>query len=187
MARRILVLVVGVLITLLVVGFVLPGEVVVERSIDVARTPAEVFAHVNRFRAWSTWEPWGRRDPSVEYSYEGPEAGVGAIARWTSKSTGDAELRITGVETNRRIELAMVFNRGQVRATGTFEFEIVDGGTRVTWRDRLTLGRSPLARWMGLFMDGMVGADKECGLAALKDVAEGHPTRPPDHSSSDGS
>jgi len=34
------------------------------------------------------------------------------------------------------------------------------------------LGRSPLNRWFGLFMDKLVGPDFEAGLANLKRLSE---------------
>ena len=34
------------------------------------------------------------------------------------------------------------------------------------------LGRSPINRWFGLFMDRLVGPDFEAGLANLKRISE---------------
>ena len=46
------------------------------------------------------------------------------------------------------------------------------GGTQVTWTMNGDMGANPLYRWMGLFMDKMVGPDFDAGLANLKALAE---------------
>ena len=52
-------------------------------------------------------------------------------------------------------------------------FDRVDGkATRVTWTMNGDMGGNPVYRWMGLFMDKMVGPDFDAGLANLKALAE---------------
>jgi len=41
------------------------------------------------------------------------------------------------------------------------------------WNFRTDLGMNPIARWMGLGMEGWVGGDYEKGLATLKAQIEG--------------
>ena len=43
----------------------------------------------------------------------------------------------------------------------------------MTWGFESDLGMNPMARWMGLMMDSLVGGDYEQGLANLKDLVEG--------------
>ena len=44
--------------------------------------------------------------------------------------------------------------------------------TRATWSFDMDVGMNPLMRWMGLIIDGPIGADYERGLARLKELAE---------------
>ncbi|MFX7894998.1 SRPBCC family protein, partial [Acinetobacter baumannii] len=57
-------------------------------------------------------------------------------------------------------------------STGEFRLTPRDGGTKVSWSMDGDMGRNPLNRWMGLFMDRMVGPDFDAGLANLKALAE---------------
>jgi uncharacterized protein YndB with AHSA1/START domain len=170
--RRLLAGVITTLILVVLAGFLLPSEVTVEREIIIAAPPAQVFELVNNLQHWADWEPWGERDPTIEYSYGDIRVGVGGIQRWTSSNSGDGVLKITASTAPSRIEMDMSFNSGQYEAVGIFLFTPVDGGTRVVWRDEMDMGAGPVARWFGLFMDGMVGPDFETGLANLKAVAE---------------
>jgi hypothetical protein len=56
--------------------------------------------------------------------------------------------------------------------SGEFTIEAKDGGSYVTWSMHGDVGRNPLNRWMGLFMDKLVGPDFEAGLKGLKAQAE---------------
>jgi hypothetical protein len=46
-------------------------------------------------------------------------------------------------------------------------------GTRVTWGLDSDMGNNPIGRWMGLMLDGFVGADYERGLEQLRQTVEG--------------
>ena len=90
---RILKLAALILLALVVVvigiGALLPKDFAVERSIEINASPEVVFDEVNSLRKWSAWSPWLARDPSIENTYSGPEAGVGATVVWTSEEAGD--------------------------------------------------------------------------------------------------
>ena len=75
---------------LLVVVFVvlalfLPDTAHVERSIFVKAPPEAVFDLVDDFESFNRWSPWAQKDPDTQYSFTGPEQGVGAMMRWHSE------------------------------------------------------------------------------------------------------
>ena len=58
-------------------------------------------------------------------------------------------------------------------ATGTLAVAPAEGGAvRVTSAMDGDLGLNPMGRWMGLFMDKLIGPDFEAGLVKMKRVAE---------------
>jgi ribosome-associated toxin RatA of RatAB toxin-antitoxin module len=174
---RIVKLAVLILLALVVVvvgvGAFLPKDFAVERSIEISASPEAVFDEVNSLRKWDAWSPWIARDPSIENTYSGPEAGVGATVTWTSEKSGEGKQTITLSERPTRIETTLDFrDMGQPNATWTFEPS--GEGVEVTWGLTGTTS-GVLGGYFARMMDDWVGADYEDGLARLKDVAEALP------------
>lgn len=157
-------------------GFLLPSSTHVERSVVVARPPAEMFATLNSWKRFNAWSPWHARDPKTVYTYEGPESGVGASMAWASEQSDVGKGRQTIVESvpDRRIVSKLQFE-GQGDATAVFALAPEGAGTRVTWGFDVDHGHNLVSRWFGLLFDRMVGPDYETGLAKLKAVAEAAP------------
>jgi hypothetical protein len=57
-------------------------------------------------------------------------------------------------------------------STGVLKLEPDADGTLVTWTNEGEMNRNPLNRFMGLFMDRLVGPDFEAGLQQLKRQVE---------------
>jgi len=155
------------------VGFALPGEYRVARSVVVEAPPEAVFPLVNDLNQWSSWTIWSARDPAMKIDIAGGGEGEGASQSWHSESQGSGELTITRSVVNESITYSLHFPEFDSRSTGRIVLEPVTGGTRVTWSDEGDLGSNPMMRWFGLFMDSMIGGDFEAGLARLKAHVEG--------------
>jgi len=171
---RALKLIVGFLvaITLLVlgIGLFLPRDYRVERSIEIDAAPEVVVEEVNRLRDWDDWSPWLASDPTIENTYSGPEAGVGARVEWTSENAGEGTQVITASEKPTRIETHLDFgDMGQ--ADSDWSFEPQGNATLVTWG---MSGNAPgaLGGYFARMMDGWVGPYYEDGLERLKSVVE---------------
>ena len=121
--------------------------------------------------------PSGRRgrstDPSVAFTYTGPIDGVGQTVNWSSKDpkVGEGSLTITGLETDRRVDLSITFGDKGL-ADARLELAPNGAGTKVTGVFDSDLGFNPISRYLGTMMDGMVGPEFERSLARLKDAAE---------------
>lgn len=155
-------------------GFLLPASTHLERSVAIARPPADVHAMLDSFRRFNEWSPWAEADPNARYRHSGPERGVGAKLSWTgdpnSVGTGSQEI----IESRPgRVVTALDFGQmGQARATFTIVPE--GAGSRVTWA--FDTDHAGIAdRWFGLLLERMVGGDYEKGLAKLKAVMEAEP------------
>ncbi|MGB8331898.1 MAG: SRPBCC family protein [Polyangiales bacterium] len=171
---KLIVLVLLALAVLVVgIGAFLPKDFHVERSIEIDASPEVVFDLVNSLRKWEAWSPWIARDPSIENTYAGPEAGVEATVTWTSEKSGEGTQTITLSERPTRIET--VLNLGEMGEPSAYwTFEPVGDGVRVTWSLNGTAS-GPLGGYFAKMMDGWVGADYEDGLERLKKVAEALP------------
>jgi hypothetical protein len=173
MFRRILIGVGALVGVLLVVAYLLPRQVHVERSVLVDTTPAVVFPLVDGFRRFNEFSPWAEADPNAKYVYGGPDTGVGARLEWSGdpNTVGSGSQEIVASEPNRLVKSKLDFgDQGVAEATWSLAPE--DAGTRVTWAFDTDLGMNPMARYFGLFFDGMIGKDYEKGLAKLKTLAE---------------
>lgn len=166
------------------VAFVLPNSAHVERSTTIARPASTVFAVLNSYRRFNEWSPWFGKDPGAHYTISGPVAGVGAKQSWVGdpKTVGSGSQEI--IESKPDTSLTTALDFGDMgKSTAHFLLSPEGKGTRVTW----TLDtQAPLAldgkllwntvgRYIGLFMDRMVGPDYETGLARLKTLVETFP------------
>jgi effector-binding domain-containing protein len=182
--KRLVLFVLVLVVALIGVAFFLPNTAHVERSITIARPPSIVFAVLDSYRRFNDWSPWAAKDPNAHYTITGPVAGVGAKQSWQGdpKTVGSGSQEIVESKPNESVTTALDFgDMGKARAR--FILSSDGKGTRVKW----TLDtQAPLAldgqliwnaigRYMGFFMDGMVGPDYETGLAKLKTLVETFP------------
>jgi hypothetical protein len=172
MFRKILYAVFAIIAVLVVVGFVLPRQVHVERSIVVDRPPPAVFPYANSLRRFNEWSPWADIDPAAKITFDGPDSGVGSRMHWAgNKKVGVGTDTIVESAENRHVGLELDFGP-QGKATSTIELTPTGGGTRVRWTLDMDVGAGPVGRYVGLFMDRIIGPDYERGLAKLKHLAE---------------
>lgn len=173
--KRIGVILLAIIVLLVVISFLLPGKIHVERSAEIKAPAQVVFAQVNNLRNWNLWMPYNKIDPDMKIEYTGPEEGTGAGYSWTSEheSVGNGKLSITESKPNELVVTALDFMENGV-ATGSFKFEPTDAGTKVTWGMDMDMGMNPVGKYFGLFMDQLMGPDFEKGLTDLKKVSESY-------------
>jgi uncharacterized protein YndB with AHSA1/START domain len=153
-------------------GYVLPGETVVQRQIVINATPDKVFAIVGNLKRFNEWSPWAELDPNTVYSFGGPDSGPGQKLSWESANpdVGKGSQTIIDYVENRRITTELDFG-DMGKAMASLELAPVGEGTAVTWGFKAQLN-GIAERWLGLLFDRWIGADYERGLAKLKVVAE---------------
>lgn len=152
-------------ILLLVLGYALPNDYSVQRTVFIAADAEAIHESVVDLRAWPEWTPWNSQlDPTLVYTYEG-EPGVGFRSRWTGESAGKGTLEITSAEPGRGIVYVMKFE-GFPPLDGVIDIQANKGGTTVMWKMSGTLN-PPLGGWLSMTMDGALGADMEKALDGL--------------------
>jgi len=166
-----------IVVVVLVIGFALPDKAHVERSTRIMAPPVTVFGLVNGFRQFERWSPWAGKDPDMKVTRSGPEYGVGAKYEWAGNSAvGTGSQEILTSTANSEVTLDLRFGDSPLPSVATFRISPeTDGNSVLTWSLDIGLGGNPVNRYFGLFIDGIVGADYEIGLARLKALAENLP------------
>jgi carbon monoxide dehydrogenase subunit G len=150
-----------------------PDVLLIQRSISIAAPAERVFALIADFHCWNAWAPQDQQDPSLQRSYGGADAGLGAVCEWHGTgSAGKGRMQITAALAPRSITVTADFEKPFVSHNiNEFTLEPAGAATKVTWTWR---GQQPLPmKMMGVFldMDRQLGAHLERGLKALKAAA----------------
>ncbi len=153
-------------------GLLLSPKFTVLRSVEINAPPAVVYPLVADPRQWQKWSAWNRRDPSMQMSFSGEPSGAGAGWAWLSESQGNGRMAFTAAEPDEKIVYTLFFDDFDSVSSGSFLFESLGNGTRVSWILNGDMGSNPLMHWFALASDKMIGGDFEAGLANLKTVAE---------------
>lgn len=170
--KRILIGLLLFVVVLVAIGFVLPSQFNVSRSITIGAPAEKIYPLIATTKQWKNWTVWNQRDANMKIDYAGPESGVGAKWSWESKSEGSGEMEFTSAEPNKLLGYRLLFRDFNTTSTGTLQLDPDAAGTKVTWSFAGEAGNNPMMRYMGLMMDGMIGKDFDAGLANLKVLAE---------------
>lgn len=147
----------------------------VERSVVIEAPKEKIFPYLNNLRNWYEWTPWNKEvDATLEWSYEGPGEGVGAVAYWEGIDVPLGRVELTMSEPSLGVEYELAL-RGDFNAKGELKMEAAgEFGefTKVIWADWGDIGGSVMGRLMISGLDQTLGPKFERGLANLKDVVE---------------
>lgn len=149
----------------------------VERSTMINADPMKVHAEVDNLKHWKSWSYWDNIDTAMKSSYEGPDAGVGAIHRWESENenVGKGSLTITESEPGKKVITELAFE-GMGTSIGGWTMQDTAGMTKVTAYMDMDISFFARPIMMFMDMDGMLGADFEKSLEGLKKHVESLPT-----------
>ena len=171
--KKILLVVLILAALFVVIAFFLPQKVHVERSANIDAPAKIIFNQVNDLHNWDKWAVWNQIDPEMTVEYINNGIGENSGYTWTSDNSqvGSGKLMINASVPYDSIFTTMDFME-EGSATGYFLFNETDTATMVTWAFDTDLGFNPVARWMGLMFDAMIGKDFEQGLDNLGVVSE---------------
>jgi len=180
MIRRLFGILFALIIALIVIGFLLPTTVEVERSRVVGHSQELVFDVLADLRHFTRWSPWLSRQPGITWRLEGPSRGVGATLVWHETPESPANrLWIVGIERPQRIDLKLEI--GGHEADSWFEVLSEGAGSEVRWGMRIEFGAFDLVgRYVGLMLPGLVGSDYRAGLEQFDEYLSGSPGQVPE-------
>ena len=160
-----------VLVALLIIAFLLPNKIKLERSLVIAAPADSVFNQVNNLQNWIVWNPWQNNDTTIKINYYGPLAGIGATQKWTS-SNGNGKITIM-----ESVPASMVIYELQMEGTSPktamFNFEALNNNsTNIIFNMELVAGYNPIMRYMHVIMKWMMQKDFKNSLANIKQISE---------------
>lgn len=172
--KRFVLLILLLILALIGIGYELPESAHVERSIRIDASPETVFPYVSNFRKFNEWSPWARKDPNMQYTFGGPDQGVGAIMTWHSDDPdiGSGSNLIIQSKPPHHVATRLELGAESTTATSYVDITPVSRGSKVTWGFDTEFGNNLIARYFGLMMDRWVGGDFDEGLKNLKTLVE---------------
>jgi uncharacterized protein YndB with AHSA1/START domain len=166
---------IALIVTVLIIRAALkPDTFHIERSIQIAAPPEQVFAHINDFKSHLQWSAWEKIDPNMQRSMSEQTSGVGATYEWHgNKDIGSGKMTILeSLPPNKVISKIEFFS--PMKATNTVEYRL-EPTTDGTLVKHAMFGRSPFFRniiCLFINVDKMVGDKFEESLLALKAACE---------------
>jgi hypothetical protein len=175
MIKNIALILVAAIAGLLVYASTKPDVFQVRRSTHIKATPDKIQPLIADLHQFNTWNPYNKKDPAMQSSYEGPASGTGSTYRFKgNKDVGSGSVSVTAVQPG-KVEMALDMTEPfACHNIIAFTLQPQGDGTEVTWAMH---GPSHLvSKVMGVIfdMDKMVGRDFEAGLRDLKASAEAH-------------
>jgi Polyketide cyclase / dehydrase and lipid transport len=161
----------------LFLGYVaIQPNVPITRSATLDAPAAAIFPHINDLHKWQAWSPWAKIDPNAKATFEGPEAGVGAVFNWSSANDEVGEGKMTIIESvpNDHVKIQLDFAKPYAgKSVAVLSLKPEADKTNVTWA---MTGDDPgfMVRVICTLMnmDKMVGGMFEKGLASLGEAAK---------------
>lgn len=151
-----------------------PSEFRITRSTIIEAPASIIFAQINDFHKWQDWSPWAKIDPAAITAFEGPEAGKGAIFKWSGNDKiGQGTMTLTESSPDEAVRTQVDFTQ-PFEGTTFSEFQLKPEGNRTTLTWTMSGHNNFIARAICVFMpmEKMLGGEMEMGLVGIKAIAE---------------
>ncbi len=175
MLKKIIYGLVGLLVLLVVIGFLLPGKFEITRTAKI-NAPAEyTFEEVNQLDRWNNWSYWNTLDTSMTVTYGDKKAGEGASYSWAGEDVGNGKILITESVPFKSIKTDLDFMENGT-AKAWYTFEPAGDSTAVTMGFSTEFGMNPFMRLMGATMfESEMDKAFNYNLQKLREIAESKP------------
>ena len=151
----------------------LPNHYSFKRDVIIDATREEIYPWINNLQKWPEWTVWtAAQDPTLTYTYEGPESGVGAVSEWESKKLGNGRMEIVESSVMDGLSCDLSFEQGKFQCTSGIKFLPAGFSTKLVWSLECDISRNPVHRWFGLFLEKETTPAMEQGLKNLKKLVE---------------
>lgn len=176
MVKKILLFVVGLIVLLLLIGFVLPRKFELTKS-EVINAPAEyVFEEINDLERWPGWSYWNTLDTAMNVVYGDTKVGAGASYEWTSEELDNGKLVVTESKVNESVACDLFFMQDENPSKANYRLEPAEDGTKLTMSFTTDFGMNPIMRWLGFTMfPSEMNKAFDYGFSKLKEIAEAKP------------
>lgn len=174
MLKKILLVLAGLILVLLLVGFVLPGKLEVSKSVSINAPADAVFEEINDLKRWENWQYWNTLDTAnMKITYGDKTSGTGASYSWDSPILKTGTISLTESIPNKSVALSMDF--GGNPASGLYALDPDGDNTKLTLNFSNDTGMNPIGRWINVFMKGEIEKSFDYACKKIKDIAEAKP------------
>ncbi|GAB5539281.1 MAG: SRPBCC family protein [Salibacteraceae bacterium] len=166
-----------IILAVVVMAFVMPTQVHVERSGTIDAPKDYVKDHISSFEMMNQWSPWTGKDPDMESSIEGEDGTVGAVYSWSGNDeVGQGTQTITAIEDDKVVTHMHFIAPMEGEADAPMSVSEEEGATKVTWAYDSDMPRPMNAMLAFMNMDDMLGPDFQTGIDNLKQMVEENKT-----------
>lgn len=168
------ILILLVIVATLVLGYILPREAVVSRTIYIRAGKASVQHRVSDFRQWQSWCTLFSSDTAVQFNYDGPDGMAGSSMVWHGQDgrTGSGTVTNEGVDDSSLKYSFHVTSPGEFLATGEITTSDTAYFSKVTWTFRKQFPYPFNAVLVIFDLEKYMAGDMERSLSNLKKVSE---------------
>jgi hypothetical protein len=167
--KRVGVIAAAVLAVAVTATLALPKQIHIERSALVSAPPDVVYAALTSPASFHQFNPFRDVYADLKGTVSGPAHGLGATYAWESTG-GNGSQTIVSLQPNAEVKMQLELGfRG--RPIQTFRIAADGAGSMVSWVQDADLGYNPIARVVGLSLDGKLGPVYEQGLKKLSQWA----------------
>jgi len=168
---------IGVLVVIvLLIGFMMPGQIELSKSISI-NAPAEyAFEEINDLKKNPEWSYWNSLyKDNMTVTYGDVTAGVGAVSEWDGPESGKGKMTIVESVPNQFVKMDLDFME-QGTAKAWYSFEPEGESIKLTTGFSTDFGMNPIGRLMGaLFVKSEMEKSFDHNLSRLKEIAESKP------------
>lgn len=162
----------SLLALLVIIGFVMPREVVVSTSGEISVPQHRVFHFVAGFVDRTAWDPWIKADTAAECAFDIVPGYTGSKYTWEGPRIGAGMMEVDSVVPGSYILNKATFAKG-APIPEEWSFTPAAGGTAFTWSIKMS-SASPFGRIMNSLFKGMIAKTIESGKNDLKTYLESH-------------
>lgn len=173
MIKKILFAIAGLIVLLVLIGFILPAKLEISKSISINASAPHVFEEINNLERWEQWQYWNTLDPEMKITYGEKKEGTGASYSWTAPQLGDGSLTIKESIPDKSIAIELKF--ADSPASGFYSLEPDGENTKLNFNFSNDAGMNPIGHWINVFMKGEIEKSFDYAGEKIKSIAEAKP------------
>jgi len=164
----------GLFLVVSAIGLLIPNSVKISRAVQVDASSDIVLLALKDVKQWNEWLPWIVADSGAIVQFSAVTNEPGSFIKWQGMDEKNAG-KITITATDAQTIYVLHSLKGMNEAKGVFR--VVSGGqssrqSEVQWLMDYKLKWYPWERFLGIFMDQMLGPVLDQGLQNFKNSIE---------------
>ncbi len=173
MIKKILLSLGGLVVLLVLIGFVLPAKLEISKSVSISASASNVFEEINNLERWEKWQYWNTLDPDMKITYGEKKEGTGAMYSWSGPQLGEGKLSITESISNKSVAVEMNFSGNP--ASAFYSLEPDGENTKLNFNFSNDAGMNPIGHWINVFMKSEIEKSFDYAGEKIKSIAEAKP------------